>query len=76
MGHIESDKSNPAYSIGSCYINKARLELSESNEVGVKYEFLLEKIVVVEFYFTNKHKQKRKNKQTNKKKEKSKPSSY
>ena len=36
MGHIESDNPNSAYMVGS-----AGLELSESNEVGVKYGFIL-----------------------------------
>jgi len=54
---------------------KAGLKLFDSNEVEVRYEFILglNKIVVVEIHFTNKYKQKRKNKQTKKEKIKTKP---
>ena len=44
---------------------KAGLELF-NNEADVKYGFILGLKKIVEFYFTNKHKQERKNKQINK----------
>ena len=44
---------------------KVGLELYESNEVSVIY-IRIERIGVVEFYFTNNHKEKRKSKQQTK----------
>ena len=38
MGHIDSDNPHSAY--GSFMLCIAGLELSESNEVGVKYGFM------------------------------------
>jgi len=63
MGHIESEKFNPAYLIGSCYIKPGWSYLSQMRSMWNMNHIRIEKIVVVGFYFTNKHKQKRKSKQ-------------
>ena len=78
MSCIDSDKSNPVYLVGSYY---KKAGWNYPNQMGGQCEIWIhiriERIIIVEFYFTNKHKQERKNKQTNKKKEKkSKPSLY
>ena len=39
IGHIESKKLNPAYMVGSYYTEPSWL--SKSNELGVKYRFIL-----------------------------------
>jgi len=74
IGHIESYKSNPAYLIGSCYLKPGWSYPSQMRSVW-HMDSYIEKNVVVEFHFTNNHKQKRKSKQTNKKKEKKSKSS-
>ena len=65
MGCINLDKANLAYLVGS-YCEKSGWNYLK--QMGSWIHIRIERIVIIEFYFTNNHKQKRKIRQTNKKK--------
>ena len=73
MGCIDSDKSNPVYLVGSYYKKPGWNYLNQIRSVWIHIR--IERILIVEFHFTNNHKQKTKKQTTNKKKRK-KPSLY
>jgi len=71
MGCIDLDKSNPVYLVGSYCKNRVRIiRIKWGRWCEIWIHIRIEKIVIVEFYFTNNHKQKRKSKQQKKRKEK------
>jgi len=76
MGCIDSDKSNPVYLVGS-YCEK--LGWNYPKQMGrceIWIHIQIERIVIVEFHFTNNPKQKRKIKQQTKRNKISKLSLY
>ena len=70
MGCIDSDKANPVYLVGSYCKRRVGIIWIKWGQYEIWIHIRIERIVVVEFYFTNNHKQKRKSKQQTKRKEK------
>ena len=67
IGCIDSDKSNPVYLVGSYLKNQVEIIQIKWGQCEVWIHIRIERIIVVEFYFTNNYKQKKKRQTTNKK---------
>ena len=74
MSYINLDKSNLVYLVGLYCKKPGWNYLNQIRSVWIHIR--IEKIAIIEFYFTNNHKQKRTNKQQTKRKEKNQNQAY
>ena len=70
MGHIESDKSNPAYMVSSCCTQPGWIYPSQMRSGEICIHIRVEKIVVIEIHITIHKKEKQTNREKRKKRKK------